>query len=169
MKIDINKLKVEKLNLNRLNQYLELYENVKKCMKYPEWLGDFSRDDYIHLLNNGSTIFIWIYNKKIIAAGMLIPSKEKDLIKFFSQDLNYKEVIDFGPELVDINYIGNGLQDKIIKYLEKYAKEKGYRYGISTVHPDNFYSIRNLEKNEFKNIGTIELKRGTRNVYRKQL
>ena len=39
--------------------------------------------------------------------------------------------------------------------IEKYAKEKGYRYGISTVHPDNFYSIRNLEKNEFKNIGTI--------------
>lgn len=168
MKINIDKINIEKLELKSLNEYLELYENVKKSMEHPEWLGDFSKDDYEYLLNNGSIIYVWKYEEKMIAAGMLIPSRAKDLIKFFSQDLDYKQVIDFGPELVDINYIGNGLQDKIIKYLEKYAKENGYKYGISTVHPDNYYSIRNLEKNEFQNIGKVELKRGERNVYRKK-
>ncbi|HJJ04997.1 MAG TPA: hypothetical protein OIM45_03910 [Clostridiaceae bacterium] len=169
MKIDINKVKVKKLYTELLDEYLKLYDNVKKHMEHPEWLGEFSRDDYIYLLNNGANIFVWTYNSKMIAAGMTIPTKQKDLDKFFIQNLNYHEVIDFGPELVDIDYVGNGLQNEIIRFLIEYAKENRYKYGVSTIHPENKYSIKNFEKNGFEYIERVELKRGIRNVYKKEL
>ena len=169
MKIDIKKLVVEQIKENRLEEYIDLLTKVKKSMEYTEWLGDFSKEDYIFLINNNSQIYAWFYGNQMIAAGVIIPSRPKDLDKFFSSDLNYKEVIDFGPEMVHPDYIGNGLQNIILNYLQRKSKEQNYKYAISTIHPDNTYSIRNFVNNNFEILGSIELKRGPRNVYRKKL
>lgn len=40
---------------------------------------------------------------------------------------------------------------------------------ISTIHPDNVYSISNLVKGGFILVGSREFKRGLRNVYLKEL
>lgn len=71
--------------------------------------------------------------------------------------------------MVHPDYIGNGLQSIILEYLQRKSKEQNYKYAISTIHPDNIYSIRNFVNNNFEILGTIELKRGPRNVYRKRL
>lgn len=169
MKIDIKQLIVKEINIDEIDEYMYLYNLVKSNMEYPEWLGDFSKDDYIRMLNNNSKLYIWKYNDKIIAAGMIIPARQKDLDKFFSSNLNYEEVIDFGPELVHPNYVGNGLQNEILKHLQKQSKKLNYKYAISTIHPDNIYSIYNFKKNNFQEIGIVELKRGTRAIFRKEL
>lgn len=169
MKIDINKLVVKLIEENSLDEYMNLVTTTKKSMEHPEWLGDFSKEDYINLLKNNSKIYSWFYCNKMIAAGVMIPARQKDIEKFFSIDLNYKEVIDFGPEMVHPDYIGNGLQSIILEYLQRKSKEQNYKYAISTIHPDNIYSIRNFVNNNFEILGTIELKRGPRNVYRKRL
>ena len=67
------------------------------------------------------------------------------------------------------NYVGNGLQKIIINYLEQISKKLGYKYAISTIAPDNLFSIRNFEKCNFVKLGEVELKRGNRAVYRKLL
>lgn len=169
MKIDINEVKGYILKIEELSNYLDLVSIVKSNMPNPEWLGDLSEEDYINMLNNGSIIRVYKYNEMIIAAGVLIPSTEKDLNKFLSSDLDYKEVIDYGPEFVHPNYIGNGIQRMIIKDLDSIALSKGYKYALGTVHPDNVTSINNLLKNDFIKIGSVILKRGIRNIYRKEL
>lgn len=169
MKIDIEKLIVGEINLDEIDEYICLYNLVKSNMKHPEWLGDFSKDDYIRMLNNNSKLYIWKYNDKIIAAGMIIPARQKDLDKFFSSNLNYEEVIDFGPELVHPNYVGNGLQNERLKHLQRQSKKLNYKYAISTIHPDNVYSIHNFSKNDFEQIGIIHLNRGIRGIFFKRL
>lgn len=169
MKININEITVEKLNINDLDYYIDFEKQVKDNMNHSEWLGNFDKMVYEDLLNNGSMIYIWIYKDELIASGMLIPARQKDLDKFFSSDLDYKEVIDFGPEMVNPKYIGNGLQNIVINYLEKISKELNYKYAITTIHPENIYSINNFLKNNFKELGMVALKRGNRNVYRKRL
>lgn len=169
MKIDIKKLIVGEINLDEIDEYICLYNLVKSNMGHPEWLGDFSKDDYIRMLNNNSKLYIWKYSNKIIAAGMIIPARQKDLDKFFLSNLLYKEVIDFGPELVHPDFVGNGLQNEIIKYLQKQSKDLNYKYAISTIHPDNVYSMRNFSKNDFEQVGIVHLKRGIRCILKKRL
>lgn len=156
---------VEKINID---QYIKFREQVKETMNYPEWLGDFTREDIELLLQENSKIWVY-YSKEIpICSMMIIPATKKSLVKF---ELNYKaqEVIDYGPMFVNPNYIGNNLQYQMLRELDEISRKKGYRYAVVTVHPDNMYSIRNLEKDKFKLINTKNFERGTRNIYLKEL
>lgn len=165
--IDINKLEYENKNID-IDNYFLFRDYVKNSMDYPEWLGDFTKNDLEYLLSNGSTIWIYYLDKDPVCSMMLIPSTEKDLSKF-EINLDYKEVVDYGPMFVNPKYVGNGLQYQILKVLDEYCINSGYKYAISTVHPDNVYSINNLVKDEFKLIGQKEFSRGIRNIYLKQL
>lgn len=156
---------VEKINID---QYIKFREQVKETMNNPEWLGDFTREDIELLLQENSKIWVY-YSKEIpICSMMIIPATKKSLMKF---ELNYKvqEVIDYGPMFVNPNYIGNNLQYQMLRELDEISRKKGYRYAVVTVHPDNMYSIRNLEKDKFKLINTKNFERGTRNIYLKEL
>lgn len=169
MKINIADCKISKLELSDLDSYISFESLVKSSMEHPEWLGDFSKDDYNFLLNNNSYIFVWTINNEIAASGMIMPSREQDLPKFFSSELNYKEVIDFGPQMVNPKYIGNGLQQNIINYLQHFSKNIGYKYALATVHPDNIYSKNNFFKTHFEILGEMDFKRGKRIIVRKKL
>lgn len=153
-------------NIN-LDEYINLREKVKSNMNYPEWLGDFTKEDLEFLLNNGSKIWLYYFENKPVCSMMLIPSDEKDLLKF-EMPLNYQEVVDYGPMFVHPEFVGNGLQFQMLEKLDKYCMDLGYKYAITTVHPDNIYSIRNLLKDGFEYKNTKEFKRGTRNVYLKK-
>lgn len=151
-----------------IDKYIDFREQVKKYMEYPEWLGDFSKKDLTKMLKNKSKIWIYYLNNEPVCSMMLIPADEKALLKF-ELDLNFKEVIDYGPMFVNHKFIGNGLQFQMLKKLDEYCVNIGYRYAIGTIHPNNFYSINNLVKDNFELINTKELKRGIRNIYLKVL
>ena len=169
MKINVDNIRINYIEPKELDEYLNLVSVVKENMEHPEWLGDFSKEDYINILNNDGYIRIFKYDDKMIAAGVLIPSTQKYLEKFLSGQLSCNEVIDYGPQMVHPNYVGNGIQTMIIKDLDYIARQKGYKYALGTVHPENIYSINNLLKNDFIKIGEVQLKRGLRNIYRKEL
>lgn len=163
----LSELKCISTNIN-IDNYITYREEVKSHMEYPEWLGDFTKEDLINLLNNGSKIWMYYLDDIFICSMMLIPATEKSIAKF-SLNVNYKEVADYGPMFVNFNYLGNKLQLQMLKELDKYCKNINYKYAASTIHPDNTYSINNLLKDNFKYISTKEFKRGTRNIYFKEL
>ena len=152
----------------KIDEYIKYINSVKESMKYPEWLGDFSKEDLIFLLNNNSKIWMYYLNNEFVCSMMLIPANKKSLTSF-GIDLNPEEVIDYGPIFINHKYIGNGLQYQMLQKLDEYCIKSGYKYAISTVHPDNIYSINNLVKDKFINIDSINLKRGKRNIYLKCL
>lgn len=151
-----------------VDKYIEYRENVKKTMKEPDWLGDFSKDDILYMLDNNSKIWIYFKDEEFICSMMLIPSTKKDLDKF-GIDLDFNEVVDYGPMFVNSKYVGNSLQYQMLKELDEYSSNKGYKYAISTVHPNNIYSINNLIKDGFELVGYRIFTRGERNIYYKKL
>lgn len=151
-----------------IDKYIDFREQVKKNMEYPDWLGDFSKKDLIKMLENETKIWIYYLNDEPVCSIMLIPADEKALLKF-ELDLNFKEVIDYGPMFVNYKFIGNDLQFQMLKTLDEYCINLGYKYVISTVHPDNIYSINNLVKDNFELVNTKKFKRGIRNIYLKKL
>lgn len=151
-----------------VDKYIEYRENVKKAMKEPDWLGDFSKDDILYMLDNNSKIWMYFKDEEFICSMMLIPSTKKDLDKF-GIDLDFNEVVDYGPMFVNSKYVGNSLQYQMLKELDEYSSNKGYKYAISTVHPNNIYSINNLIKDGFELVGNRIFTRGERNIYYKKL
>ena len=164
--MNLEDLSYKNNNIN-LEEYINFREEVKKHMKYPEWLGDFTKEDLIYLLNNNSKIWIYYLKTEPICSMMIIPADKKTLSKF-EINLDYQEVADYGPMFVNPKYIGNGLQLKMLKELDKYCISKGYKYAASTIHPDNLYSINNLIKDNFKYKKTKTFTRGPRNIYLKK-
>lgn len=154
-------------NIN-LDEYISFREDVKSHMEHPEWLGDFTKEELEFMLKNNSKIWVYYLNNEPICSMMIIPSREKDLKKF-DIDLDYKEVIDYGPMFVNYNYVGNGLQYKMLKFIDEYSKKLGYNYAAGTVHPDNYYCINNMLKDKFEYVNTKEFTRGIRNIYLKEL
>lgn len=151
-----------------IDEYINFRESVKSTMDYPEWLGDFSKEDLTELLNHNSKIWIYYLDKEPICSMMLIPADEKSLRKF-SLTLDYKQVADYGPMFVSKKYVGNKLQYQMLKKLDSYCKSLGYKYAASTIHPDNIYSINNLIKDNFEYKNQREFTRGIRNIYLKKL
>lgn len=165
-------MKLEELHLVSENididEYIGFRDKVKESMMYPEWLGDLSKNDITAMLNNNSKIWIYYLDKEPVCSMMLIPA-DVDALKKFNLDLDYKLVADYGPMFVNSKYHGNRLQYQMLKELDNYCNNLGYKYAIGTVHPDNIYSINNLIKDNFVLKGTKDFKRGIRNIYLKEL
>lgn len=153
-------------NIN-LDDYIKCREKVKEDMEHSEWLGDFTKDVLESLLNTGSKIWMYYHENNFVSSMMMIPADEESLRKF-GVYFDCSEVVDYGPMMVSSKYQGNGLQYQMLEELDKYSKECGYKYAMATIHPDNYFSIYNLEKDGFKLIGNKDFKRGNRNIYLKE-
>ena len=151
-----------------IDEYLKFYLYVRDNMEHPEWLGVLSKDDIEFMLCNGSHIWIWFYKDEFVCSIMAIPSRQKDIIKF-GFNFDYNVVIDYGPMIVNPKFVGNGLQYQMLLFLDNYAKKNNYEYAITTIHPNNHYSINNVVEDNFNFHKLLDFSRGKRNVYYKKL
>ena len=148
-----------------LDEYLVFYKLVKDSMEHPEWLGDFTKEELEFLLCK-----IWVYkdNSHIVCSMMFIPASEKAISKM-ELDYSFEETAELGPIMVHPNNLGNGLSYQMLQVFDKYLLDNNYKYSATTVHPDNIFCIRNVEKDNFEYYITKEFKRGIRNIYKKEL
>ena len=138
-------------------------------MEHPEWLGDFSYENLISLIENGSKIWIYYKDGEIVSSMMFIPSSKESAAKLGFTEYDYSKIVDYGPMMVNSKYIGNNLQFQMIKVLDDYSRKIGLEYAVSTVHPDNIFSIKNLLKADFVQVDQKLFSRGLRNIYFKKL
>lgn len=164
MKLD----ELEEITEIDIKDYIDFRENVKSNMEHPEWLGDFTIDEIKEGLESKS-MKIWVYksNNENVCSMMLLKSSEKSLQKL-ELNLEAAEVVDYGPMFVNLKFVGNGLQYQMLKRLDQFCQSKGYKYAASTVHQDNVFSIKNIEKDNFILQSVKEFKRGLRNIYLKK-
>lgn len=152
-----------------IDSYLQLVETVKESMENANWLGDFSIDDYRYLLNHGSMIYGAYYADLLVGSFMLIPATEKDIQKFNLSQLDCRAVADYGPQMVHPDYRGNKIQSLLLRKIDEVAKKQGYNIAVTTIHPDNIYSINNILSDGFIKFKELVLRRGKRNLYIKKL
>lgn len=163
----LNELKYVCENIS-LDEYINFRNFVKKSMEHPEWLGDFEKKDIESMLKNGSKIWMYYFELEPVCSMMLIPSDAKSLKKF-EINLNFEEVADYGPMMVNPKYVGYNLQYQMLMELDAYCFKYGYKYAVATIHPDNIYSINNFLKDNFCKTNEKVFKRGLRNIYLKKL
>ncbi len=149
----LSDLKVVSNNIN-IDEYLYLYNYVRDNMEHPEWLGTFTKEEVEEILENGGKIWMY-YDQKIPVCSMFyIPISNKSLRKhnvFYDE----KNTGSLGPIMVRKEYIGNGLQNEMIKVLDNYTKSIGKIHMFTKAHAENIYSVRNILKNGYKVIDFI--------------
>lgn len=167
MKIKLEDLKLLDNDID-LDEYIEFREYVKSYMEHPEWLGDFTKNQLEEMLKQESKIYVYYKDEEPVCSMMMIPATKKDMDSF-NFNLDYNEVMDYGPIMVNPKYVGNNLGYQMLLVENNYSKENGYNYAVATIHPDNIYSINILEKDNFEEKGQKVFKRGIRNIYFKKL
>lgn len=163
----LNELKCKSVN-NNLDEYLEYYDMVIDNMEKKELLGYFTKDEMQTILKNGSKLFVYRNDNEIVCSFLYLPASENSLKKF-KLNYNINEVGECGPIIVNPKYRGNGLQCQMLQELTKYCKKIGKNYLITTIHPDNVYSINNFLKEGYKLRNKFVFHRGPRNLYVKDL
>ncbi len=160
----------EKFELKEITNedYIDYYNNIKQNMKNSQWLGDFDVEKLEEVLKSGGKLFNYFNENELVCSVMYMESSQKTVDKF-KLNYDYTLVAGCGPIMVSPKYIGSGYQNKMLLKLEKYCNSLGKKYLLTTVYPENEYSIKNFLKNEYKFIKQVEFKRGKRNLYVKEL
>ena len=154
----LNDLKEVSENVN-LDDYLELYNNVREKMEHPEWLGTFTKNEITDLLKIGGKIWLYYDGDIPVCSLFYIPVKNKTLRK---HNVMYEDKVtgSLGPIMVRSEYIGNGLQKEMMNVLNDYVKSIGILHMFTKAHSDNIYSINNILKDGYKIVHEYESDRG---------
>ena len=150
-------------NIN-IDDYLELYNNVRDNMSNPEWLGTFTKEEIENILNQGGKIWLYYDRNNPVCSVFYMPVNNKTLNKY-KIDYDEKVTGSLGPIMVRKEYIGNGLQNEMLKVLDNYIKSIGKSHIFTKTHSDNIYSIRNLLNNGYKIVDEYENERGKNKAF----
>lgn len=164
----LSDLRVESTNID-LDKYIEFRESVRERMEYPEWLGEISKEGLQGMLDIGGKIWIYYEGDIPVCSIMFIPSGDGAKEDLEIDGIDYNLMGDIGPLFVNFDYLGNGLMMQMLEVFDEYLVSIGYKYSMTTVHPDNIYCERNILKNGLKKVSQKKFKRGIRNIYFKEL
>lgn len=167
IKMKLKDLKCISDNVN-IDDYLKLYKYVRDNMEHPEWLGTFTKDEVIDILNIGGKIWLYSNDLDLVCSCFYIPASNKSLRK---HNIEYDEEVtgSLGPIMVSPDYVGNGLQMEMQKVFNDYCISIGKKYVFTKVHADNIYSIRNILKDGYIETDYYENERGMNKAYIKKI
>lgn len=170
---DSKKIKLEDLrcvseNID-LDYYIEFRESVRSRMNNPEWLGEIPKEGLEEMLSIGGKIWMYYLGDVPVCTWMFIPAGEDAKEDLEIEGIDYNLMADIGPVFVNFDYLGNGLMYQMLLKFDEYLKSIGYKYVMTTVHPDNVFSSRNIVKNGMKKVSQKVFKRGPRDIYFKEL
>lgn len=148
-KININNISIRICDSNDVKDIYNIQELVIDNFRKEEkgYFLPFKEDSYLRIVNNpkkDGEIYGAFYNNKMIAWIFLSVSTRMEQIKKLVPEVDGK-CADIDGVIVLPEYRGNGLQKRLITYLEKRALEKGISNIVAEVTFGNEYSLKNLQ------------------------
>lgn len=134
---------------DEIEKILQLQEDCFAVINNEDWLRRNTRETFELCLQPPNYSLGCFEGDRLIALGILqICGNDRE-------NLGYQ--LDYPPErldevgnmklvLVDPAYRGQGLQKQLMDLCEQYGRKQGLKVLASTVHPDNIFSRRNIEK-----------------------
>ena len=152
-----------------LDYYIEFRESVRSKMERPEWLGEIPKEGLEEMLSIGGKIWMYYLGDVPVCTWMFIPAGEDAKEDLEIEGIDYNLMGDIGPVFVNFDFLGHGLMYQMLIKFDEYLKTIGYKYIMTTVHPENVFSSNNMIKNGMKKVSQKVFKRGPRDIYFKEL
>lgn len=143
--------KIKVLDKHWLNEILEIQAANYKFIRDKSLYVPITYEELDDIFNEKGYVLGVVVTSKLVGFRILSFYDDETIKLARKADLiDPKKVIFFESTLVDYNYIGNGLQKRMINLsLEKIIDKSLFEYGISTVSPKNIPSIKSLLKTGF--------------------
>ncbi len=167
-KFTLEELRCENENID-LDYYIEFRESVRSRMDRPEWLGEIPKEGLEEMLSIGGKIWMYYLGDVPVCTWMFIPAGDDAKEDLEIEGIDYNLMGDIGPVFVNFDYLGHGLMYQMLVKFDEYLKIIGYKYVMTTVHPENVFSSNNMVKNGMKKVSQKVFKRGPRDIYFKEL
>ena len=164
---------IRKGNLQDMDAFLKLLYDAKEATADPEWFFLDPEEEIRGYMRDG-VMELWIaMDGERMAAGF-------DLLHLGLDPVNYGYDLDFTEEellravqmdtaAVHPDYRGHGLQRMLMGAAEEEIRKQPGRILLSTVHPDNVYSLNNMQKLGYGIGKKVEKYGSVRYVMRKDL
>ena len=132
---------------------MNIMDSAKTDLDDPDW---FVADDeaFVRSHVDGDGFIVVAESEMNSIAGFFlvkVPRLEENLgtfLDFTEEELEKVLVMDSAA--VDRRYRGNGLQGRMLEAAERMAVPGKYKYLMCTVHPENKYSLQNMQKHGYE-------------------
>lgn len=135
-----------------VEQIMDIMREAKASLVHAQW---FVSDDeeYVrnHLEDNGFILVAETEGREL--AGFFLakrPDREENLgIRLGFDEGKLSRVMIMDTAAVAVKYRGHHLQSRLYQEVEKQIDREKYRYLLCTIHPDNQFSLHNMQNNGF--------------------
>lgn len=155
------------------DQFLSFLEKIRSDMTHPEWFYLDPPEVVGKWLADG-TMVLWMAEEKgCLAAVFTILYPGLDPCNY-GYDLDLREaellqVVHMDTAAVHPDYRGRGLQGQLLQMAERELSGNGKRILLSTVHPENRFSLNNMLKQGYRVQRNVEKYGSERYVLRKDI
>ncbi|WP_367649557.1 N-acetyltransferase family protein [Paenibacillus sp. NEAU-GSW1] len=141
-------IEIRRLDQEEVPEVLALMEDVASRLPNQGWFAA-SGEDYLRSVAGRDGELYGAYHNGVLVAftTLAFPGLSEDNLgrEFGVPEEELHLVAALDATVVHEAARGQGLQRLFHQLREEHARELGYRYLFSTVHPDNSFSWRNLE------------------------
>ena len=164
---------IRKATCQDTENYIALLHQIKDGMKQSDWFFVDS-DDWIRGWVNSGSMQIWLAEDGTRLAGafsIVCPGFDPDNLGYdlgFTQE-QLLRVVHMDSAVVHPDYRGLGLQKRLMAEAEKEIRKQPHRILLTTVHPENQYSLQNILKQDYTVVKEYKKYGSFRCILRKDL
>lgn len=144
---------IEKAEEKDLEEIQNLMNKTVEYMENPDWFYEGEKEFLTICLKEDETtgFAVTARTKEGVLAGCFMVEIPGLAEYNLGNDLGFtkEQLLDsahMDTAIVDPLYRGHGLQGRMMKVCEEEMKKRGIHYLLATVHPDNPYSLSNVQK-----------------------
>ncbi len=154
--------------INDVDTLLNFQKEVIDGMPRKEFFAPLLKEEILYPIENNGRVYIAFYKNEMIGFYILTINPLKEIIDEYKLE-NSDNVAIFDGVMIKKEYRGSNLQAQGMEIIYNDAKKLGVKEIIATVHPENVYSIRNFQKENYKYTKTIPVHGGERLIFQKEV
>lgn len=159
---ELNMIKIEKALVTDASEIMALIQHVHDNMENQQWYVIDSAEYYAHHLEDGKGVgykSVDTETGKIV--GIFIAIIPETVESNLGYDIGFSEAKAKKAAVMDTaailpEYRGRNFQYRMMQAAEHDLKEQGYQYLLCTVHPENRFSLHNVQKQGYEIMITKE-------------
>lgn len=156
-----------------VEKFILFLNEIKAGMSQKDWFYLDPADTVRTILKDGTLEFWLAFREKQLAAvfsiyfpGLHASNYGYDL-GFSQEDL--LQVVHMDTAAVHPDYRGFGLQEQLVRMAEQELSGKGRKVLLSTVHPENHFSLNNMLKQRYEVQKRVKMYGSERLILRKDI
>ena len=146
---------------------MRFQESIIENMEHKEFFQTLNEEEFLYPINDNGKVYL-LYDEDVLI-GFFVISVAPPMKMAGDYEFDISDIAVFDAVMIKEEYRGSGLQRQAMEIAYDYAKDKGLKALVATVHPENFYSLNNCVIEDYKIIRSKNVHGGERLIVYKEI